>query len=193
MAVELVVGLGNPGPEYEATRHNVGFRAVEELAARLRVGAWRRAHHSLVASGEVRGRRVVVARPLTFMNLSGDAVSSLCDGFDVRPSRLLVVYDDVDLPLGRLRLKPSGGPGTHNGMRSIVSAIGPGFPRLRLGVAGDHPPRDLAGWVLSPFDPEEEAVAERLVTAGAAAALDVLHSGLQSSMNRYNRAPLNEG
>lgn len=191
MAVELVVGLGNPGPEYSSTRHNVGFRVAERLARRLRLGAWRRSQHSLVASGEVRGRPVAVALPQTYMNRSGEAAAALCSGLGVRPSRMLVVYDDVDLPLGRLRLRPSGGPGTHNGMRDIVETVGTGFPRLRLGIAPPGAIRDLADWVLTPFDPDEEEPAERLVNDGTAAAMDVLHSGLQRSMNRYNRAPQN--
>jgi len=186
MAIELVVGLGNPGHEYEHARHNVGFAVVEELARRLRVATWARRCSSRVCVG-ARGRFVRLAEPQTFMNRSGDAVSCLAAELDLRPTQILVVVDDVDLPLGRLRLRPSGGPGTHNGLRDIVGSVGTGFPRLRLGVRGDSPPGDLADYVLSPFAPEEKAVAEAMIARAADAVQAALYVSIPKAMARFNR------
>ncbi len=187
MAVDLVVGLGNPGEQYRATRHNVGFRVVDEVARRLRAGRWERRYLSdLSRTG--RGRPVWLAKPRTFMNRSGSAVAELLSGLRVPPAAMLVVVDDVDLPLGRIRLRPSGGPGTHNGLRDIVAAVGPGFPRLRLGVGGDAPPgRDLADYVLSPFDADEAAAAEGMIGLAAEAVVVGVFEGLERAMSRFNQ------
>ncbi len=186
MAVELVVGLGNPGEEYEETRHNVGFRVVDEIARRLRAGTWERRFYSEVASTS-RGRRVWLAKPRTFMNRSGEAVASLLQGLGVPASDALVIVDDVDLPLGRLRLRPSGGAGTHNGLRDIVEHVGPGFARLRMGVRGEAPWENLAQYVLSPFDEEERALAEDMIKQAADAVVVSVFEGLGRAMNRFNQ------
>lgn len=185
MAIELVVGLGNPGDEYERTRHNAGFVVVEELAGRLRVARWARRCTSRVAVG-ARGRFVRLAQPQTYMNRSGAAVSCLAAELGLRPAQILVVVDDVDLRLGRLRLRSSGGPGTHNGLRDIVGTIGTGFPRLRLGVRGGEEPGDLADYVLSPFTPEEEASAEAMLSRAADAVQASLYVGIGRAMERFN-------
>jgi peptidyl-tRNA hydrolase, PTH1 family len=188
VAIELVVGLGNPGAEYAASRHNVGFRVVEELARRFGAGRWRRLGPSLVISATC-GRPVVLAQPQTFMNCSGTAVWSLCTALSLPPQSLLVVADDVDLPIGRLRLRPSGGAGTHNGLRDVVAAIGAAFPRLRVGVRGDEPWQDLADYVLAPFLTAEEEVVSATVVRAADAAVATIVDGLDAAMNRFNRAP----
>jgi PTH1 family peptidyl-tRNA hydrolase len=186
MAVELVVGLGNPGAEYAATRHNIGFRVVDELARRRTSTRWAREGPSLVAVVEL-GRRVVLAKPETFMNRSGTAVLTLATVLGVEPSSILVVADDIDLPLGRLRLRRSGGPGTHNGLRDVVAALGTNFPRLRVGVRGELPWHDLADYVLAPFAPDELERAD-LTGQRAADAVEVaLREGLDPAMERYNR------
>lgn len=186
MAIELVVGLGNPGEEYRTTRHNVGFRVIDEVARRLRAGDWERRFHSEVAATN-RGRRVWLAKPRTFMNLSGVAVASLLEGLGLGARDALVVVDDVDLPLGRLRLRPSGGAGTHNGLRSIVEHVGTGFPRLRLGVRGPSPWEDLAQYVLSPFDEDEQPVADEMIKQAADAVAVSVFEGLGRAMNRFNQ------
>ncbi len=189
MGIELVVGLGNPGEEHAGTRHNVGFRVVDEVARRLRAGSWERRHSSEVAVS-TRGPRVWLARPRTFMNRSGMAVASLLEGLGVPPSRMLVIVDDVDLPMGRIRLRPSGGPGTHNGLRDIVDRIGPGFARLRLGVRGETPWNDLAEYVLSPFDEEEQPAVEEMIKLAADAVTVSVFEGLRRAMNRFNQPPV---
>ncbi len=185
----VVVGLGNPGEGYAATRHNVGFQVASRLAKRARAEFNMKAADSRIAEGSIDGVRVAIARPQTFMNDSGRAVRKLLDRYRIQPSDLLVVFDEVDLPLGKIRLKEKGGPGTHNGMRSIVSAIGEEFPRLRVGVAPVDPLReigDLAQYVLDPFGADERAVAETSVARAAEAAEVALREGIQPAMTKFN-------
>ena len=189
-ADRIVVGLGNPGERYADTRHNVGFRVASRLAKRARLEFERKAADSRIAEGGFAGKRVVIARPQTFMNESGRAVRKLLDRYRLTPAELLVVYDDIDLSLGTIRIREKGGPGTHNGMRSIVSEIGEGFPRLRIGVAPAQPDgeidRDLAEYVLAPFTPDEEEVAEAAVTKATEAAEVALRDGLRRAMDTFN-------
>lgn len=185
----LVVGLGNPGEGYAATRHNVGFQVASRLAKRARAEFAVKAADSRIAEGAIDGVRIAIARPQTFMNDSGRAVRKLLDRYRIEPSDLLVVFDEVDLPLGKIRLREKGGPGTHNGMRSIVSAIGEDFPRLRVGVAPADPLReigDLAAYVLTPFDADERAVAETSLTRAAEAAEVAVREGIQPAMTKFN-------
>jgi PTH1 family peptidyl-tRNA hydrolase len=185
----VVVGLGNPGEGYAATRHNVGFQVASRLAKRARAEFGTKAADSRIAEGSIDGVRVAIARPQTFMNDSGRAVRKLLDRYRIQPSDLLVVFDEIDLPLGKIRLREKGGPGTHNGMRSIVAAIGEDFPRLRVGVAPADPLReigDLAQYVLDPFDAEERATAETSLTRAAEAAEVVLRQGIQPAMTKFN-------
>jgi PTH1 family peptidyl-tRNA hydrolase len=189
MSIELIVGLGNPGSRYQGTRHNLGFRVVDELARRHDGDPWARARHAELTSVRF-GPRLLLAKPMTFMNRSGVAVEWLLGHLDVEPEQILVVVDDVDLGLGSLRLRPAGGPGTHNGMRDLCRRIGTGFPRLRLGVRGGEAPGDLADYVLSPFAPAEEARAELLVRRGANAAEAAIRDGVQRAMSEFNRVEL---
>jgi len=183
---KIVLGLGNPGSKYWGTRHNLGFRVVERLAALAR-SSFREGGLAWTA-GDAR-RRVVLAKPRTFMNRSGQAARALLAAHGAAASDLLVVYDDADLELGRLRLRPRGGSGGHNGIRSLADELGAtDFARLRLGVKGEkRGDIELADYVLGPFETEEEIAAERLVRRAAAAALAVLDEGLEAAMNRYNR------
>ena len=185
----VVVGLGNPGDGYAATRHNVGFQVASRLAKRARVEFAVKAADSRIAEGAIDGVRVAIARPQTFMNDSGRAVRKLLDRYHVEPSALLVVFDEVDLPLGKIRLREKGGPGTHNGMRSIVSAIGEDFPRLRVGVAPADPVAeigDLVEYVLTPFAASERDVADASIARAAEAALVALREGIQPAMAKFN-------
>jgi PTH1 family peptidyl-tRNA hydrolase len=185
----LVVGLGNPGEGYAATRHNVGFQVASRLAKRARAEFAVKAADSRIAEGAINGVRIAIARPQTFMNDSGRAVRKLLDRYRIEPSDLLVVFDEVDLPLGKIRLREKGGPGTHNGMRSIVSAIGEDFPRLRVGVAPTDPLReigDLAAYVLTPFDADERVTAETSLARAAEAAEVAVREGIQPAMTKFN-------
>lgn len=183
--IELVVGLGNPGRRYLSTRHNLGYRVVDALAARHGHGRW--AHHRLCdATSTDLGARLLLAKPLTYMNRSGEAVAWLLDHLDLEPDQMLVALDDVDLPLGTLRLRRSGGPGTHNGLRDICDRVGRSFSRIRLGVGPDLPPTDLADYVLAPFDDGELTAVERLVARAADAVETAVQDGLQIAMSVHN-------
>jgi len=183
----LIVGLGNPGDGYANTRHNVGFAVANRLGKRARAEFAIKAAESRIAEGSVGGVKVAIARPQTFMNDSGRAVKKLLDRYRLDPADMLVIFDEVDLPLGTLRIRESGGPGTHNGMRSIVGAVGTGFPRIRVGVAPvqlrEVP--DLAEYVLSPFDQDEKALAERTLDRAAEAA-EVAVRDVARAMNQFN-------
>jgi PTH1 family peptidyl-tRNA hydrolase len=187
----LIVGLGNPGPDYAEHRHNIGFRVVDALARAHGLSFSRcKPARAYLARGQVCGRTVLLAKPRTFMNLSGRAVSRLSRADDIPPGRVLVVYDDLDLPLGRLRLREDGGSGGHRGMRSIIDRLGTqGFPRLRIGI--DRPPGriDPAEYVLQPFEPEQETLLLEVVGTAVEAIECWLGQGIVVAMERFNRPP----
>jgi len=183
VAIRLVAGLGNPGPRYTHTRHNLGFRVVDLVGRRWGV-SWTTTPVAAVAT---RGRHPVLVKPLGYMNRSGEALSVVLEEHAISTEDMLVVVDDVDLPLGTLRLRPSGGPGTHNGMRDLCEHLGTEFARLRLGVCGEAPWDDLAAYVLEGFQDVEAPVVERMVAAAADAIELACRDGVESAMNRVNR------
>lgn len=194
--MKLIVGLGNPGEGYARTRHNVGFRVVDRFAERHRLRFGSREHQSLVGRGRVSGQGVVVAKPQTYMNVSGAAVAGLVRSYADTLDELLVVYDDVDLPLGKLRLRTGGSAGTHNGMKSILASLeSDSFPRLRIGIRGVSHSRDedLADYVLEDFEPEEEAVVDEVVEKAADALVLFVRGELSRAMNEFNRDLVSEG
>ena len=187
--MKLVVGLGNPGREYEDTRHNLGFRVTGELADRHRVAL---KTHARWKARAVKvpdlGEGVLLAQPTTFMNLSGWAVRELAGFHKIAPAELLIVYDDADLPLGRLRLRASGSAGGHNGLKSIIQELGTDeFPRLRIGVGRQG--GELKSHVLGRFSTEEEAQIDEAVKRAADAAEVFVTDGILTAMNRFNAAP----
>jgi PTH1 family peptidyl-tRNA hydrolase len=187
--MKLVVGLGNPGPRYRGTRHNIGFAVVEEAARRAGVAFESAPVEALIAKirpGTADADPVLLAKPLTFMNASGEAVSGLLRYFKIDPVNLLVVVDEVQLPLAKLRARSRGSAGGHNGLKSIVGRIGQEFARLRVGVGRGDDRRDLADHVLARFDASEAAAVEAM-TARAADAIDTfLTAGIEAVMNRFN-------
>lgn len=190
-ATKIILGLGNPGARYRDTRHNIGQRVVERYAGNHGVPlAVDPSARGSVRSGRIpiAGSGAILAVPTTYMNRSGRAAVALLSQGAVEPAGLLVVYDDADLDLGRLRLRRGGGAGGHNGIRSIIDAIGtPEFPRLKLGVrGGGRPNADLADYVLDLFDPGEEEAVERLVGLALEALDVVLQEGLGEAMNRFS-------
>jgi peptidyl-tRNA hydrolase, PTH1 family len=186
--MRLIVGLGNPGPEYQWTPHNLGFLAVDELANRGGIRVERPEGQALVGLGKVAGKDVILAKPQTYMNLSGNSVGRLMDKYEVEPAELLVLFDERDLPWGMIRIGERGSPGTHNGAKSVTSAVGTQeFARLRLGCGADHPVGDLAAYVLRPMKKGElESAGEMLAAAGDAVEM-ILSQGIQAAMNKYNR------
>jgi PTH1 family peptidyl-tRNA hydrolase len=189
---KLIVGLGNPGRKYAHNRHNVGFQCLERLAqahgfsfARGALSKGRRAKAS-VALGKIAKVGVVLARPLTYMNLSGQAVRQLANSYKLASEDILVIYDDLDLPLGTIRLRPEGGSGGHKGMRSIIEALGSqAFPRLRVGI-GRPPGNDAVGYVLSDFTADEQITLESVYEKVVAAVELFLREGIEAAMNIYN-------
>jgi PTH1 family peptidyl-tRNA hydrolase len=185
----LVVGLGNPGDGYANTRHNVGFQVANRLAKRARAEFGIKSAESRIAEGSIGTQRIAIARPQTFMNDSGKAVRKLLDRYRIEPSAMLVVFDEIDLPLGRIRIREKGSAGTHNGMRSIVAVVGEGFPRIRVGVAPTDPTTeigDLAEYVLSPFTSDERAEADKAIVRAAEAAEVAARDGLRRAMDQFN-------
>lgn len=192
MAVEsyLIAGLGNPGPQYAANRHNVGFQCVERLAIAWGLAFGKRQKRALVALSTAHGRRVILARPQTFMNESGRAVAPLARFYKVQPVCLLVVYDDLDLPLGMLRLRPEGGSGGHKGVRSIIEHLGTqNFPRLRIGVGRPPGQMDPAAYVLQDFAADERPLRDEALERAVVAIQAWLREGLEVAMEQYNRRP----
>ncbi|HEY76574.1 MAG TPA: aminoacyl-tRNA hydrolase [Thermoflexia bacterium] len=182
----LIVGLGNPGPHYARNRHNTGFRCLRRLAKAHGL-EFRSRKRARVASGTIAGRSVLLVRPRTFMNESGQAVAPLVRFHQVPLDRLLVIYDDMDLPLGTLRLRPKGGSGGHRGMQSIIDALGsPDFPRLRIGIGRPPEGMDPADYVLQDFSPEEEPVIEEALERAVAAVETWLTEGIDEAMSRFN-------
>jgi PTH1 family peptidyl-tRNA hydrolase len=187
--VKLVVGLGNPGRRYQATRHNIGFAVADALARRLDTEFEHGRSNALTARVGRGAGAILVVKPLTMMNLSGEAVGALASFYKVDPSDIIVMADDVNLPLGRLRLRARGSAGGHNGFKSIIGCLGTdAFPRLRVGVGRGDVRRDLADHVLATFDDDERDEVTNAIARAADAVETFLAEGIEAAMNRYNRA-----
>jgi len=188
--MKLIVGLGNPGPEYRDTRHNVGFMVADALVDRWRVrDQWREKFEALVIKTMVGEESVILAKPLTFMNLSGQAVAGLAGFYKIEPADVFVVTDDVALPVGRLRARREGGAGGHNGLKSIIQSLAtPAFPRMRVGVGRGDNRRDLADHVLGRFDADERDTVSAAVLRAADATEMFLSEGIERVMNAFNAA-----
>ena len=181
-APKLIVGLGNPGKEYERTRHNAGFVVVDEIARRFGASSWKTKDSAKQVFDS--SRRVVLVEPTSFMNLSGTPVRLISSWYRTPPEDVLVILDDMDLPFGNLRMRPFGGHGGHNGLRSIIATIGDRFPRLRVGVG--RPEYDTIDHVLSPFSKDENALVPGVVDAAADGAIVWLERGLEAAMQFTN-------
>ena len=185
----LIVGLGNPGREYKHTRHNIGFMLVDQLAARLESEFTRTQSKALITDGRYQGRKIILAKPQTFMNRSGHATRVLLKFYKLEPDHLLVAYDDVDLPFATLRMKPSGGSAGHKGMQSIIEQLGTDqFPRLRLGVGRPPGQRQAADYVLKPFSKEEDEFLSNFIERAADTAQAFITQGIDYAMTNFNRS-----
>lgn len=184
----LVVFLGNPGVRYACTRHNAGFLTADAMEKKLGVSINRLRFHALTATAEVEGEKLLLMKPQTYMNLSGDAVGEAARFYKIPPERVLVVSDEVSLPLGRLRVRPKGSAGGHNGLKSIIAALGSdAFPRVRIGVgAPPHPDYDMADWVLSVFHDQDLEDMRAAADRAADAVLCYVTNGPERAMNRFN-------
>lgn len=184
----LIVGLGNPDRIYARNRHNVGFRVVDRLAETLRVSVDRAKFRGKFTQVTYKGQKLVLLKPMTFMNSSGLSVMDAVNYFKLPAERIIVVFDDISLDVGRLRVRSDGSAGGHNGIKSIIGAINSqDFPRVKVGVgAKPHPDYDLADWVLSNFSPEEEKKLKPAVERAAEAVLEIVENGAYSAANRFN-------
>ena len=191
--MRLIVGLGNPDPEYQWTPHNLGFMAVDELANRGSIRVERPEGKALVGRGKLAGEDVLLAKPQTYMNLSGISVRELLEKYELSPDDLLVMWDEVQLPFGTIRIDRRGSGGSHNGANSVISAVGTqNFSRLRLGCGPDHPLSSRKEFVLRPMrKPELEVAAEMVGEAGEAVEM-ILAKGIDAAMNKFNRRKLPE-
>jgi peptidyl-tRNA hydrolase, PTH1 family len=187
--MKVVCGLGNPGPEYEETRHNVGWWVVEEVQATWRFPEFRRVSRAWVSEGRIGPHDVVLVEPLTYMNRSGSVLAALAQSGSFDVSRdLLVIVDDTALDVGRVRIRASGSAGGHNGLKSIEASLGTrDYARLRVGVGTAPPDADLAGWVLSPFEPSDEATVVALLPDLVDAVRLWIEEGVDAAANRFNR------
>jgi PTH1 family peptidyl-tRNA hydrolase len=186
--MRLIVGLGNPDPEYQWTPHNLGFMAVDELANRGSIRVERPEGKALVGKGRLAGEEVVLAKPQTYMNLSGISVRELLEKYELAPPDLLVMWDEVQLPFGTIRIDRKGSGGSHNGANSVISAVGTQeFSRLRLGCGPDHPLSSRKEFVLRPMKKAELEVAAEMVGEAGDAVEMILANGIEAAMNKFNR------
>ena len=183
----VIAGLGNPGLRYEYTRHNVGFNAVDYLAARCGIKISRLKFKALSGEGTLEGAKILLVKPQTFMNASGESLREIVEWYRLPPERLIVVYDDADLPLGKIRVRPNGSSGTHNGMRSIIYQLQTDrFPRIKIGIGKAPEGWDMADYVLGKFSEEERKIVNDSITRAADAASMTVASGVTAAMNKYN-------
>ena len=184
----LIVGLGNPGDQYENTRHNVGFRALDELAEIANVSVQKLKYKALTNTATVSGCKVLLMKPVTYMNLSGEAVGEAARFFKIPPERVIVLSDDTSLPVGKLRIRKSGSAGGHNGLKSIIQHLGTDqFPRIKIGVGEKpHPDYDMADWVLGKFPPADKKVIDEMVQKAAKAVEYYMKDGPEKAMGKFN-------
>jgi PTH1 family peptidyl-tRNA hydrolase len=191
--MKIIIGLGNPGEEYKKTRHNIGFMVIDTLREKLDFPEFKkdRKFNALISKGEYNDEKILLVKPQTFINLSGICVASLMNFFKVDPKDLFIIYDDVDLLLGKIRIRKKGGSGTHNGMKSIIDHIGEtSFPRFRVGIEsrGETAPRqmDISSFVLSSFNNDEEKAKDKAVIKACNGIIFALDKGIAEAMNKYN-------
>lgn len=183
----LIVGLGNPGREYRNTRHNIGFLAIDALAKSLGVSLGKVQSKALVGQGKIGASKVILVKPQTYMNLSGQAVSGLLNFYKINTEHLIVIHDDIDLPFGTIRIRPGGGSAGQRGVKSIIEKVGTQeFARMRLGVGRPPGQMDAAAYVLQPFTKEDEEFLVNFLSKAAEAANEFVNNGLNAAMNKYN-------
>ena len=183
----VIVGLGNPGKEYADTRHNMGYKAIDVLSSDENIEIRRNKFHSLIGQGRIAGKKVVLVKPETYMNRSGIAVREAAMYFNVAPENLIVIYDDIDLPSGSIRIRKSGGAGTHNGMKSVVQELGTkDFIRIRIGVGAAEAGEDLVDRVIGKVPQAEKEMLQKAAAEAADAVRDIIAIGVDNAMNRHN-------
>lgn len=183
----IVIGLGNPGDKYKATRHNVGFNVIDCLADRNNVVLNKIKHKAIIGETRIDGEKVILIKPQTYMNRSGESVIDIYNFYKVPIENIIVIYDDIDIPFGSLRIKPRGSAGSHNGMKSVIYHLqSDNFPRVRIGIGRPEEGQDLAHYVLGGFNKEERAVIDSTIEKAAKAVEKIITEGINKAMNEYN-------
>ncbi len=183
----VIAGLGNPGNKYENTRHNVGFSTIDLLSSKHGIKVNKLKHKALTGEGTIAGERVLLVKPQTFMNLSGECIRDIAEWYKLPMDNIIIVYDDVDLPVGTVRIRPKGSSGTHNGMKSVIYQLqSDEFPRIRIGIGKAPEGWDLADYVLSRFSADETGAIRESIERAADAAAAIVASGVSAAMNQYN-------
>lgn len=185
--MKLIAGLGNPGDKYAGTRHNAGFCCIDELSERLMIKVNNKEHKGLVGKGNYQGEKIILLKPLTFMNNSGEAIKAVAGYYNIALEDIIVIYDDISLEPGHIRVRKKGSAGGHNGMKSIINHLhSEDFVRIRIGVGAKPEKYDLADWVLGRFDKETQEAAKEGIILGAKAANVILSEGCEAAMNLFN-------
>ncbi len=184
----IIAGLGNPTREYDKTRHNVGFETIDRLADKLGISVEERKHRAFCGKGIIGGEKVILAKPQTFMNLSGESIRSIADFYKISPEQIIVICDDINLTEGQLRIRGKGSAGGHNGLKNIIAHLGTeNFPRVRIGVGQKPEGMDLADYVLGRFPKQQQELMEEAYKNAADAVCMMIEEGEQAAMNYYNR------
>lgn len=184
----IIAGLGNPGSNYEGTRHNVGFSAIDELARRLNISVNRIKFKGLVGEGKVGSEKVYLIKPQTYMNKSGESIREICNFYKVEPNNLIVLVDDIDIEFASVKIKKRGSAGTHNGLKSIISQLqSDDFPRIKIGVGRQNTNEDLASFVLSGFSKQDREKINETIETAVDGAIEIIENGIDSAMNKYNK------
>lgn len=183
----LIIGLGNPENEYSNTRHNMGFDVVNKIAEKYSIDITKNKFNGLYGSGIINGEKVVLLKPQTYMNLSGEAINKYMAFYKLQPEEILVIYDDIDTEPGEIRIRKQGSAGTHNGMKSVISCIGSeNFPRIRVGIGNPEYKADLMNYVIGKVNEEEREVLNKGIKLAENAVAEILKNGLDSAMNKFN-------
>jgi len=183
----IIVGIGNPGKKYESTRHNIGFIAIDYMSALYDIKVNKIKHKALVGEGKIEGERLMLVKPQTFVNLSGESVRDIADYYKVPTENIIIIYDDISLEPGSVRIRKKGSDGGHNGLKSIIYQLqSDTFPRIKLGVGAKPPGYDLADWVLAKFTDSDIKIMSKSVEAAAKAVPEIIKNGAESAMNKFN-------
>ncbi len=181
----LIVGLGNPEEDYSNTRHNMGFDTINKIAKEYGIEINKKKFKGLYGNGIIEGKKVILLKPQTYMNLSGESIQEIVDFYKIENENIIVIYDDMDIDLGTIKLRKKGNPGSHNGMKSVVKYIGTEFPRVKIGI-GKPQDEDFIKYVIGPIPKEEKEMLEKSTTRAKEAVVEIIKSGIDNAMNKFN-------
>jgi len=182
----LIVGLGNPEPEYANTRHNIGFDVINELANQCKIQIYKNKFKGLYGEGSINGEKIILLKPQTYMNLSGESIIQFKNFYKISNENIVVIYDDIDLELGDLRIRKSGGAGTHNGMKSVVSVLGKEFTRIRIGMGEPNNKENIINYVTGRISKKEREILDETIVDAVNSIKEIIKNGVDSAMNKFN-------